>query len=212
MIKQQAKRQIRRLTERERGKDSKLLNLSPWIWISVCCCCCSVAKLRPTLCDLRDCNPPGSSVHGILQARTWRLPFPSPGDLSDPGIKSETPAWQADSLPLSHQGCQGRCPLYQEFGVLPTLPEFMSYSNISRSHFALKLQNMYIQWGFLPDSKSLLISNTESAHSCKTPPNKSQRQGLTSSGEFLKVACFNSDCCLPGELRRIVSQDVPRAL
>ena len=114
--------------------------------------------------------------------------------------------------PLSHQGCQGRCPLYQEFGVLPTLPEFMSYSNISRSHFALKLQNMYIQWGFLPDSKSLLISNTESAHSCKTPPNKSQRQGLTSSGEFLKVACFNSDCCLPGELRRIVSQDVPRAL
>ena len=24
----------------------------------------------PTLCDLMDCSPPGSSVHGILQART----------------------------------------------------------------------------------------------------------------------------------------------
>ena len=23
----------------------------------------------PTLCDLMDCSPPGSSVHGILQAR-----------------------------------------------------------------------------------------------------------------------------------------------
>ena len=29
-----------------------------------------VAQLCLTLCDLRDCSPPGSSVHGILQART----------------------------------------------------------------------------------------------------------------------------------------------
>ena len=28
-----------------------------------------VAQSRPTLCDLVDCSPPGSSVHGILQAR-----------------------------------------------------------------------------------------------------------------------------------------------
>ena len=26
-------------------------------------------QLCPTLCDHMDCNPPGSSVHGILQAR-----------------------------------------------------------------------------------------------------------------------------------------------
>ena len=31
------------------------------------CCCCSV-KSCPT-CDLMDCSPPGSSVHGISQAR-----------------------------------------------------------------------------------------------------------------------------------------------
>ena len=30
---------------------------------------CSVAQSCPTLCDPMDCNPPGSSVHGILQAR-----------------------------------------------------------------------------------------------------------------------------------------------
>ena len=28
-----------------------------------------VAQLCPTLCDPMDCNPPGSSIHGILQAR-----------------------------------------------------------------------------------------------------------------------------------------------
>ena len=28
-----------------------------------------VAQSRPTLCDPMDCSPPGSSVHGILQAR-----------------------------------------------------------------------------------------------------------------------------------------------
>ena len=28
-----------------------------------------VAQLSPTLCDPMDCSPPGSSVHGILQAR-----------------------------------------------------------------------------------------------------------------------------------------------
>ena len=32
------------------------------------------------------------------------LPFPSPGDLPDPGIEPTSPAWQVDSLPLSHLG------------------------------------------------------------------------------------------------------------
>ena len=50
------------------------------------CCVCSAAFL--TLCDSMDCSPPGSSVHGILRARIleW-LPFPSPGNLPDPGIE-----------------------------------------------------------------------------------------------------------------------------
>ena len=32
------------------------------------------------------------------------LPFPSPGDLPDPGIKPRSPALQADSLPSELQG------------------------------------------------------------------------------------------------------------
>ena len=31
------------------------------------------------------------------------LPFPSPGDLPDPGIKAGSPTLQAEALPLSHQ-------------------------------------------------------------------------------------------------------------
>ena len=37
-----------------------------------------VTQLCPTLCSPRDCSPPGSSVHGILQARIleWvAIPF-----------------------------------------------------------------------------------------------------------------------------------------
>ena len=46
-----------------------------------------------------DGSPPGSSVHGISQARLLGgLSFPSPGDLLDPGIEPGFPAFQADAL------------------------------------------------------------------------------------------------------------------
>ena len=42
---------------------------------------------------------------GFSRQEHWHwLPFPSPGDLADPGIELASPAWQADSFPLSHQG------------------------------------------------------------------------------------------------------------
>ena len=44
-------------------------------------------------------SSPGFSVPGILQERRPSgLPFHSPWDLPDPGIKLGSPAWQADSL------------------------------------------------------------------------------------------------------------------
>ena len=33
-------------------------------------CCVLVAQLCPSLCNPMDCSPPGSSMHGSLQART----------------------------------------------------------------------------------------------------------------------------------------------
>ena len=51
-----------------------------------------------TLCNSMDCSHPGSSFHGILQVRILEcVPFPSTGDLPDPGIKPRSPALQADS-------------------------------------------------------------------------------------------------------------------
>jgi len=42
---------------------------------------------------------------GFPRQEYWSgLLFPSPRDSPDPGIKPTSPAWQADSLPLSHQG------------------------------------------------------------------------------------------------------------
>ena len=67
----------------------------------------SLSRVR--LCDPVDCNLPGSSVHGILQARILDgLPFPSPGDLPDPGIEPGSPALQADALTSEPPGklCQ----------------------------------------------------------------------------------------------------------
>ena len=66
----------------------------------------SVAQLSRTLCDLMDCSPRGSFVHGILQARIleWVEPFRSPGAVSDPGIEPGSPVLQVDSLPLEPPG------------------------------------------------------------------------------------------------------------
>ena len=46
-----------------------------------------------------------SLAMGFPRQDYWRgLSFPSPGNLPNQGTESTSPAWQADSLPLSHQG------------------------------------------------------------------------------------------------------------
>ena len=62
-------------------------------------CHAKLMQSCPTLCNPRNCSPPGSSVHGILQARIleW-VPFPPPRDLPDPGVEPRSPTLQADSV------------------------------------------------------------------------------------------------------------------
>ena len=64
-----------------------------------------VAQLCLILCDPMDCSPPGFSVHGILQARIleW-IAIPFSRGLPHPGIKTWSPAFQADSLPSEPLG------------------------------------------------------------------------------------------------------------
>ena len=58
-----------------------------------------VSQLCLTLCDSMDSSPPGSSIHGIFQARIleWvAIAFSS--RFPDAGIKPESPTLQADTL------------------------------------------------------------------------------------------------------------------
>ena len=65
--------------------------------------CAKSLQLCPTLCDLVDCSPPGSSVHRILQARIleWVAMPSSRG--------SSQPKYQAC---VSYISCTGRQVLY----------------------------------------------------------------------------------------------------
>ena len=84
-----------------------------------------VTQLCLILCDSTDCSPPGSSVHGILQARILGFLLPSPEDLPDPGIKPRPPALQADS-PLSEP--PGK-PHYYIIATFPMVGEGVFFLN-----------------------------------------------------------------------------------
>ena len=64
---------------------------------------CKHAQSCPTLWDLSDCSPPGSSVHEILQARIldWVTIASSRG-----------PSWSRDWTQVSCVSCIGRSILY----------------------------------------------------------------------------------------------------
>ena len=52
-----------------------------------------------------DCSLLASLTMGFSRQDYWSgLPFPSPEDLPDPGIKTGSPALQADSLPFELLG------------------------------------------------------------------------------------------------------------
>ena len=56
-----------------------------------------VTQLCPTLCDPMDCQAL-LSMEFSRQGYWSGLPFPSPGDLPDPGIEPGSPALQVDAL------------------------------------------------------------------------------------------------------------------
>ena len=68
-------------------------------------CVCSLAQLCPSLCGPTDCSSPGSSAHGIFQARNTGVGchFLLQGVFSNQGSNPHLLCllhWQADSLPL----------------------------------------------------------------------------------------------------------------
>ena len=86
-------------------------------------------------CGPVDCSPPGSSVHGISQARIleWITISPSPGDLPNPRMEITPPAWQVDSFtpeppgkPSPHLKIQRRMQIdFPKDGSICLLPSTM---------------------------------------------------------------------------------------
>ena len=74
-------------------------------------------SVESTLCDPMDCSPPGSSAHGILQARIleWVAILP-PGELPNPGIRT----WSLKSPALAGRffttSATWETPIYLEHG------------------------------------------------------------------------------------------------
>ena len=103
---------ISKLGQAGRQTDRYLRVKEPY-W-RTCIYACLVTQLCPTLCNPMDCGHQAPLSVGILQVRIleW-LPCTPPGNLSNPGIKTTTPALQEDSLPLSYGGIFN-LPSYQE--------------------------------------------------------------------------------------------------
>ena len=95
-----------------------------------------VSQLCPTLCSSTDCNPPGSSVHGILQARIleWVAVLffrGSSQDLPNPGVKPRSLTLQADSLPFE---LTGKPIFFQGQPEIRKTQSFYSWSPLKNPH------------------------------------------------------------------------------
>ena len=84
--------------------------------------CCLVAQLCPTLCDPMDCSPPGSSIHGIFQARILE--------------------WIA--MPFSRGSSQPRVRTLTSYIIWETHRQLnRSFNNIRTEHLGKKAKEMF---------------------------------------------------------------------
>jgi len=165
-----------------------------------CCCCCLVSQSCPTLWDSIDCCPPGSSVHGIFQARIleWVAISFARGSSQprDPiHVSCISRHWQADSLPMSHHGSPYTCIRSDQIrSVTQSCPTLCDPMNHSTPGLPVHHQ--------LPEFTEIHIHRISDAiqpsHPLSSPsppaPNPSQHQSLfqwvNSSHEVAKVLEF----------------------
>ena len=75
------------------------------VCVFVCVCVCVCAQSWPTLLTPWTVAFQAPLSVGFPRQEYWSgLPFPSPGDLSDPGIQPGSPTLQADYLPSEPPG------------------------------------------------------------------------------------------------------------
>ena len=82
-----------------------LLNWYDNVWLHVCDCVFSHSVIVQLFATPWNVDHQAPLCMGFPRQEYWSgLPFPSPEDLSEPGIKSESPALQADSPPSEPPG------------------------------------------------------------------------------------------------------------
>ena len=90
-----------------------------------------VTQSCPTLCDPMDYSLQTPLSMGFSRQEYWSgLPFPSPGDLTDPGIEPGSPALWADALPSEPPG---KSPWSQK--QMQLQPEHTSWDNVKLTSY-----------------------------------------------------------------------------
>ena len=88
-------------------------------------CCCLIAQLCPTLGHPWTVAWQAPLSMGFPRQEYWTgLPFPSPGDLPNPGIEARSVTSQADSLPSEPQGNMVGISKLEKISTAVTYPEF----------------------------------------------------------------------------------------
>ena len=148
---------------------------------------------------------------GFSRQEYWNgLPFPAPGDLPDLGIKPMSPAWQVDSLPLSHLGSPDQsicCSVIQfcltlcnpmdcsrpgslSFTISQSLLKLMSIESVTPSnHFILCRPLLLLPSTF----SSINIFFNKSALCIKWLKRSSFNFGISPSNEYSGLISFRID-------------------
>ena len=106
----------------------------------------SLSRVR--LCDPVDCSLPGSSVHGILQARIWEWVAISFSRGSSSGIEPRPPALEADALTSEPPG-KPRMKVKSESEVTQSCPTLSDPMDCSLPGFSIHwiFQARVLEWG-----------------------------------------------------------------
>ena len=110
--------------------------------LSVCVCVCVCAQSSPTICDPMNYSPPGSSVHGIFQARTLQQVAIS---------HSRGSSWPRDQTHVSCIFCIGRQIITEPPRKLILYLEHVSFQT---SHSS-SAQQLYVASGLHTEQQRL---------------------------------------------------------
>ena len=168
--------------------------------------CAKSFQLCLTLFDPSNCSPPGSSVHGILQARTleW-VAVPPPGGLPHPGVKlGSHVSWigrfftsSATFVVVQSLSCiqlfvtqWTAAHLASLSFIFPSLPRLMSIESVMPSNHLVLCSPLLFLPSIFP---SIGVFSSESALHIRWPKHWSFSFSISPSNEYSGLISFRID-------------------